>query len=162
MVMQCSASLLQFSPTGPNHTCFIAWGQGCPHPVLEDHILSRFSVLPGRKFLLQGKWNTGWNRCLTARTEILEDWDRSPPLNCPPVGVSYDGLVTCPGCNHISLPITDRSKQNRYSRWLYWRDTEYVDLTYLTRCINRNEDRDERSQKAAFDVKEGTADCEDW
>lgn len=44
-------------------------------------------------------------------------------------------------------------------------NTEYVDLTYLTYftwCFDRNEDRDERSQKAAFDVKEGTADCEDW
>lgn len=28
--------------------------------------------------------------------------------------------------------------------------------------INRNEDRDERSRKASYDVKEGTADCEDW
>lgn len=26
----------------------------------------------------------------------------------------------------------------------------------------RNEDRDERSRKASYDVKDGTADCEDW
>ena len=26
----------------------------------------------------------------------------------------------------------------------------------------RNEDRDERNRKASYDVKEGTADCEDW
>lgn len=37
-----------------------------------------------------------------------------------------------------------------------------VDLTYFTQYVDRNEDQDERSQKAAFDIKEGTADCEDW
>lgn len=51
---------------------------------------------------------------------------------------------------------------NWTDRWLYWWNAEYVDLTYFTRCVDRNEDRDERSQKAAFDVKEGTADSEDW
>lgn len=30
------------------------------------------------------------------------------------------------------------------------------------RVIFRNEDRDERSRKASYDVKDGTADCEDW
>lgn len=34
-------------------------------------------------------------------------------------------------------------------------------LSYMCPTI-RNEDRDDRNRKSSYDVKEGTADCEDW
>lgn len=35
-------------------------------------------------------------------------------------------------------------------------------LSFCVCFIIRNEDRDDRNRKTSYDVKEGTADCEDW
>lgn len=70
--------------------------QGCPNPGLQGQNPSVFSILPGRKWLSQGKWKElsthpirkqGWNVALEPRFRQAQCYcitDCSPPMQPDP------------------------------------------------------------------------------